>query len=297
MKIATICYVVKEDKVLMVHHTKKPTGMFYNRYNAIGGKLEQGETILECTIREFKEETGTTLTDPKLIGLIYFPNNLKTGEDWIVYQYIAHNFEGDLPAENVDGMLEWIPLNKILELPLSPADYISLPWILNEKYFYAEFKENTELNVVDSYSVKFLQQVDEEILKTCFLEKTPFDSVVNKILRFRKDRNWITAPEDLAKSAVIEAAELLEHFQWDASSSKSWEEKLAKKDLKEIGFEIADVIWYLVSLADTLGINILDSLKQKVEYNSIKYPLDKILADKGGKFYKAQKAKYREKNS
>lgn len=295
MKIATICYVVKEDKVLMVHHTKKPTSMFYQRYNAIGGKLEPGETILDCTIREFKEETGTTVIDPKLIGLIYFPNNLKTGEDWIVYQYVAHNFEGDLPAENVDGVLEWIPLDTILELPLSPADYISLPWILNEKYFYAEFKENTEHDNVDAYSVQFLDQVNEKVLENCFLERTPFARICKMIIDFRKDRNWITASEDLAKSVVIEAAELLEHFQWDASSSKTWEEKLAKKDLKEVGFEIADVLWYVITLADNLGIDIISALEQKYEHNAIKFPIEKILQDKGGKFYKEQKLKYREK--
>jgi NTP pyrophosphatase (non-canonical NTP hydrolase) len=110
-----------------------------------------------------------------------------------------------------------------------------------------------------------------------------------KILKFNDKRSWDPSAQDIAKSVVIEAAELLEHFQWDTS-----DRDIKKKDMTEIGFEMADVIWYLFNLANKLNIDIIDSMAKKLEHNEKKYPAEMFKNGDNEKFYYAQKQKYRE---
>tara|TARA_B100001939_G_scaffold324912_1_gene317259 strand:- start:953 stop:1240 length:288 start_codon:yes stop_codon:yes gene_type:complete len=90
------------------------------------------------------------------------------------------------------------------------------------------------------------------------------EDVIKKILKFRNDRNWKSAhtPSNLAKSIIIEAAELLEIFQWSDAFDK---EKLAD--------ELADVLIYSFQLADTVGLDIEEIVLSKIKKNAKKYPL------------------------
>jgi NTP pyrophosphatase (non-canonical NTP hydrolase) len=105
------------------------------------------------------------------------------------------------------------------------------------------------------------------------------------ILKFNSQRGWNPSAQNIAKSVVIEAAELLEHFQWDNT-----DEDLKKKDLTEVGFEMADVIWYLFLLADKLNIDLAEAIAHKYKHNEKKYPAGHY----NDEFYYAQKKKYRE---
>lgn len=91
--------------------------------------------------------------------------------------------------------------------------------------------------------------------------------VLNKILEFRKERNWeqFHTPENLAKSIAIEAAELLECFQWDAKNAKS-------EKVKE---ELADVILYCLYLAHNYNFDVKEILLEKINRNAQKYPVEK----------------------
>lgn len=109
-----------------------------------------------------------------------------------------------------------------------------------------------------------------------------------KILEFAAPRGWNPSAQGLAKSVVIEAAELLEHFQWDNT------ETAEGKDTKEIGYEMADVLWYIFELADKLNIDIADALEAKYKHNDEKYPAEKFTGEHDPDFYYAQKKKYRE---
>ncbi len=73
-------------------------------------------------------------------------------------------------------------------------------------------------------------------------------------------------------SVIIEAAELLEHFQW---KTKKEVEKYVKENKEEIQDEIADIALYLFELADNLDINLLNAMKTKLEKNKKKYPVEK----------------------
>lgn len=91
------------------------------------------------------------------------------------------------------------------------------------------------------------------------------------ILNFRDERNWkpYHNEKDLAISISLEANELLENFQW-----KSSEEAVrgSKQNIKE---EMADILIYLVQLADKLDIDLEEEVLEKMKKNALKYPVQK----------------------
>ena len=100
------------------------------------------------------------------------------------------------------------------------------------------------------------------------------DGVRARIRSFRDERDWMQFhnPKNLAASIVIEAAELLELFQWtDMAQSAS----LVQDKRRQLSDEIADVAVYLIELADNLGIDLIDAIHTKMDANALKYPVDK----------------------
>jgi dCTP diphosphatase len=96
--------------------------------------------------------------------------------------------------------------------------------------------------------------------------------ITASLLEFRKERDWeqFHSPKNLAISISIEAAELLEHFQWAREN-----EPLAPEKKQEVAKELADIFNYLIMLAEDLGIDIIESSKEKIEENGKKYPVAK----------------------
>lgn len=90
---------------------------------------------------------------------------------------------------------------------------------------------------------------------------------INRIRKFSDERDWdqFHSPSNLAKSIVIEAAELLECFQWSDD----------KYDIKHIKEELADVIVYTQNLLDKLGLDVDEIVNMKMSQNEAKYPVDK----------------------
>ena len=94
---------------------------------------------------------------------------------------------------------------------------------------------------------------------------------IDKILKFRDDRDWkqFHNPKDLAISISLEAAELLEVFQWSGSDIIC----LDKKD--KIAEELADVVNYCVLMADACGLDLDEIVQKKIAVNNEKYPVNK----------------------
>ncbi len=151
MKLATLCYIKKDGKTLMLYRNKKENDYHEGKWNGIGGKFELSETPEECAIREIKEETGLDVKDPELKGMITFP--LFDGkDDWYVFLFIVKNFSGEL-IDSPEGKLEWIPDEKITELNLWDGDRIFLEWLNQENFFSAKF--NYEGKNFKDYTVNF----------------------------------------------------------------------------------------------------------------------------------------------
>ncbi len=100
------------------------------------------------------------------------------------------------------------------------------------------------------------------------------DQTIERIRNFRDARDWMQFhnPKNLACSIVIEAAELLEHFQWK-TPEESADHAVIRRD--DVSAEMADVAIYLIELADNLGIDLLAAIHQKLEINEQKYPVAK----------------------
>lgn len=94
---------------------------------------------------------------------------------------------------------------------------------------------------------------------------------IDQVLKFRDDRNWkqFHNPKDLALSISLEAAELLEVFQWSGSDTVC-EDKIDK--IKE---ELADVLNYCVLMADACGLDMDEIIQEKIKRNNEKYPVEK----------------------
>lgn len=90
---------------------------------------------------------------------------------------------------------------------------------------------------------------------------------IDRIRKFTEDRDWdqFHSPANLAKSIVIEAAELLERFQWSDD----------RYDLQHIKEELADVMVYSQNLLDKLGLDADEIINMKMDQNEAKYPVEK----------------------
>jgi len=138
MILATLCYVKRGGKTLMLHRIKRESDMHHGKWNGLGGKMNPGESPEECVIREVREESGLEIRNPHLHGMITFPkfNDL---DDWYAFVFTAGKFEGEPWTECDEGRLEWIEDSKVPELPLWEGDRIFLPWLNRDDFFSAKF--------------------------------------------------------------------------------------------------------------------------------------------------------------
>jgi 8-oxo-dGTP diphosphatase len=135
----TLVYLVKENQTLMIHRIKKENDIHQDKYNGLGGKLEKGETPLQCAIREVKEESNLDIKDIKFKGHLLFPNFDGIGNDWQVFLYRADSFSGELITENREGNLVWIDNDKMTDLPLWEGDKIFLKYLYGPEIIDATF--------------------------------------------------------------------------------------------------------------------------------------------------------------
>lgn len=116
---------------------------------------------------------------------------------------------------------------------------------------------------------KQVQRVNDNPRRDLSLER-----LRDQLREFAAGRDWnqFHSPKNLAIALSVEAGELLEHFQW-----LSDEESLTLPDdrLEKIRDEIADVLLYLIRLADVLNVDLIKSADTKIEANAHKYPVDK----------------------
>ena len=141
MKLATLCYVRDgtgaHGRTLMLHRIKKANDMHAGKWNGLGGKVEGGESPEECAMREVWEESGLTMVDPVLRGMITFPHFSKD-EDWYTYIFVAYGYTGELIDSN-EGVLAWVENEQLFELNLWPGDRIFMRWLDDQRFFSAKF--------------------------------------------------------------------------------------------------------------------------------------------------------------
>ncbi len=138
---ATVCYLRKDDEVLMMKFTKK----WGQVYAPPGGKFESGETPLDCIIREFKEETGLTLINPKLQGISYW----KDAYEGIIFVYIADEWNGELCLHSQEGDLEWVKIEDLAHIKQFEQNEKFSPYLFKDELFEGKFMLDDNCKVLD----------------------------------------------------------------------------------------------------------------------------------------------------
>jgi len=99
---------------------------------------------------------------------------------------------------------------------------------------------------------------------------------LNAVLKqFAIERDWeqFQSPKNISMALIVEAAELVEHFQW-LTEEQSY--TLSQEKHQEVGYEMADILLYLIRLSERLDIDLIAAAEEKVKINEKRYPADKV---------------------
>ena len=96
-----------------------------------------------------------------------------------------------------------------------------------------------------------------------------------RLRAFARERDWeqFHSPKNLVMALIVEAAELVEHFQWLTEAQSRSLDAVKREQVEQ---EMADVFIYLARLADRLGIDLLGAAERKIALNAQKYPADRV---------------------
>ena len=106
-------------------------------------------------------------------------------------------------------------------------------------------------------------------------DRDRLDALRERLRAFVQERDWeqFHSPKNLAMAMIVEAAELVEHFQWMTEQESK---EIAPEKRDQVAHEIADTFIYLLRMSDVLGIDLIDAAHAKMDLNAKKYPADKV---------------------
>ena len=123
MKNTTLCYIERDGAWLLLHRVKKVNDENHDKWIGVGGRFEENESPEDCVLREAREETGLTLRGPRYCGIVTFVSDRWEGE--YMHLFHAEDFTGTL-RDCDEGVLEWVPKEKVRALPQWAGDRIFL---------------------------------------------------------------------------------------------------------------------------------------------------------------------------
>ena len=130
----TLCYIEHNGCYLMLHRISKANDPNQDKWIGVGGKFEEGESPEECVLRETREEPGLTLTKFQYRGLVTFV--CPPWESEHMHLFTATEFTGTL-TDCDEGVLEWVPIARVPELPLWQGDHIFHRLLLERIPFFS----------------------------------------------------------------------------------------------------------------------------------------------------------------
>lgn len=129
----TLCYIERAGCYLLLHRVKKEKDVNKDKWIGVGGKLLPGESPAACALRETLEETGLTLLDPEYRGMVDFFCDSWPPER--MHLFWADRFTGSL-RDCQEGVLEWVPKEKMAALPQWEGDKIFLKLLEDRAPFF-----------------------------------------------------------------------------------------------------------------------------------------------------------------
>jgi 8-oxo-dGTP diphosphatase len=132
---ATLCYLVRDGKVLLI---KKKRGIGQGNWNGPGGRIEDGESVIESAKRELREETGMDAINPLPVGELDFYFGEKEEPDWKVYVLKTGEFEGqERETEEADPV--WFRIDEIPYHEMWADDRMWMPLMFQGRKFRGVF--------------------------------------------------------------------------------------------------------------------------------------------------------------
>jgi len=150
LKLATLVYALRDERVLLVRRNTEPNrGLWV----APGGKLEHGESPVDCAVREMREETGLAIDRP-VLRAVMTETSPRADYQWLTFIFVAWDFDGTFtPAPGV-GEFRWVPVDEVAKLPIPPADAVFFPRLLQDgSTFTAKFEYDADLNLLRSQEI------------------------------------------------------------------------------------------------------------------------------------------------
>lgn len=128
MEKTIVCYLIKNDKYLMLYRNKKKIDPNKGKWITVGGHIEHGETKEEACVREVFEETGYNLLNYKYLGQVFFHGDFCQSMDI----FVSHSFEGVM-HECDEGELSWFTKKEVLKLNMWEGDYLFIEDVFKER--------------------------------------------------------------------------------------------------------------------------------------------------------------------
>lgn len=132
--VATLGYILSPDgrQVLMIHRNARADDEHLGKYNGLGGKLDRDEDVVAGFRREIREEAGIECEELGLRATISWPGFGRNGEDWLGFVFLVRRYRGTVLERNPEGTLEWVPLERLMELPMWEGDRHFLPLLFDD---------------------------------------------------------------------------------------------------------------------------------------------------------------------
>jgi len=258
--ILVTCGIIWRGRDLLIARRKADSRLEPLKWEFPGGKIEFSEDPPRALKREIKEELDF---------------EIEVGD---IFCVSSHNYRGG--AAEVDHVLMLAYSCSYLKGEPAARDVSDFRWVKVEeldRYDFAAADYPVIEHLRSLYSRPGLPRKDADAAERVILSDTdcPVAALKREVNRFISERDWeqFHSPKNLSMSIAIEAAELMEHFQWNTVS----EARLLTRDpdkYEEVIRETADIAIYLLSLCRALNIDLSRAIGEKLQLNRRKYPLE-----------------------